>query len=195
MLQLPQQVDGSGETGEANFCFINGAEKRALTAALCKYAAAFNPKFIHINRAEKALATHCNVPCLSYDTSLPHHRASETSHVYVPAQNQYPVWYFFYGTLADPDVLSEKLDLDILPVLRPATVQGCIQTWAGNYKALVDGDDTTTGWAYNVVSAEHEDVLRYYEANRYEMVRCKICMTDTPEYIWGLTFRFSGDCG
>ncbi|KAL4959608.1 gamma-glutamylcyclotransferase family protein [Aspergillus stella-maris] len=195
MSQLPQHVEGAGETGEATFCFVNGAEKCALTAALSKHAAAFNPTFVHINRAEKALSTHCQAPCLSYVTSLSHHRASENGHVYVPAQNQYPIWNFFYGTLADREVLSEKLDLHTPPDLRPAIVQGSMQIWAGTYKALVDGDDTVTGWAYEVVSAEHEDVLRHYETEQYETVRCRIFMQDIDECIMGLTFRFSGDCG
>ncbi|KAL4791752.1 hypothetical protein BDV19DRAFT_392821 [Aspergillus venezuelensis] len=192
MTRPPQQVEGAAETGEATFCFINVAEKCALTAALSKRAAAFNRTFIHINRAEKAFSTHCQAPCLSYDTSLPP-GASENGHVYVPAQNQYPVWYFFYETLADTEVLSEKLDLDTPPDLRPATVQGCMQLWAGKYKALVDGDETISGWTYNVVSAEHEDMLRYYETDQYGIVRCRIFMQDKDEYIMGLTFRFTGD--
>ncbi|KAL4899037.1 hypothetical protein BDW74DRAFT_171805 [Aspergillus multicolor] len=183
MLQLPQQVDGSGDTGNASFCFVDGAEKSAITAAL---AGAFKPTFIRINRAEKALDRHSAAPCLNYDATLPHHRAADDAQTFLPAQSQYLVWYFFYGTLASPDVLVDKLELDpdIPPILRPATIQGKLRTW-GN---------TVDGWAYEVASAAHEDVLRYYETEQYEVVRCAITMTDTPETVFGLTFRFVGAC-
>lgn len=194
MLHLPQQVEGSGDvSGDTSFCFVNGVEKRAIIGALSSIS--FTPTFIHINKAEKALSSDSAAPCLGYDVTLPHHRATGLSHDFLPAQNQFPVWYFFYGTLANPDVLVEKLGLCARPILRPATVEGAnIRTWGGKYKALVDGDSPVTGWAYEVTSAGHEDALRYYETSQYEVVRCAIVMNDTNEHVWGLTFRFAGSC-
>ncbi|KAL4917603.1 hypothetical protein BDW62DRAFT_201628 [Aspergillus aurantiobrunneus] len=197
MLYLPEQVDGIGEaSGGAYFCFVNGADKCEITAALSKHAVdCFHLTFIRINRAAKALSSDSAAPCLGYDATLPHHRAAEAAHVFLPAQSEYPVWYFFYETLANSEVLMEKLELPVRPNLRPATVeQGNIRTWGGKYKALLDGVDTVKGWAYKVVSASHEDVPRYYEADRYEVVRCTISMDDTRETVQGLAFRFIGVC-
>lgn len=194
MLHLPQQVEGSGDvSGEASFCFVNGVEKRAIIRALSNNS--FTPTFVHINKAEKALSRDSAAPCLGYDATLPHHRVTELAHDFLPAQNQYPVWYFFYGTLANPDLLVDKLGLCVRPRLRPATVgEANIRTWGGKYKALVDGDSLVTGWTYKVTSAAHEDALRYYETSQYEVVRCAILMNDTNKRVWGLTFRFIGAC-
>ncbi|RDW76547.1 gamma-glutamylcyclotransferase family protein [Aspergillus mulundensis] len=191
MLHLPQQVDGSGDAGDASFCFVNGTEKSAITAAL---AGTFKPTFIRINRAEKALDCNSPAPCLNHDATLPHHRATDDTQTFLPGQSQYPAWYFFYGTLASPEVLIDKLELDAPPTLCPATVQGELRTWGGKYKALTDGVDTVDGWAYEVTSAAHEDVLRYYETDQYEVVRCAITMTHAAETVFGLTFRYVGAC-
>ena len=47
-----------------------------------------------------------------------------------------------------------------------------------------------SGSAYQVSSKEHEDALRIYETENYEVVRCMIAMAD--EVVHGLTFRFVG---
>ncbi|KAL4929685.1 uncharacterized protein BDV17DRAFT_290395 [Aspergillus undulatus] len=94
-----EQVGGYGEdTGEAAFfCFVDGAAKRTLAAALQFYATTstftFTPTFIHINRAAKALSSYSAAPCLSFDATLPQHRVSEAecTTTIVPAQSQYPV--------------------------------------------------------------------------------------------------------
>ena len=82
---------------------------------------------------------------------------------------------------------SEQLDL------RPACVTGGrIKTWAGKYKALVDDDSASAsaciGWAYEVQCPEHEEALRIYETERYQVVRCTIEMWE--QSVGGLTFRF-----
>lgn len=42
-----------------------------------------------------------------------------------PAQHEYPVWYFFYGSLADHGILSRVLGVSgDCPVLKPASVAG-----------------------------------------------------------------------
>ncbi|KAL5334505.1 hypothetical protein BJX70DRAFT_17400 [Aspergillus crustosus] len=196
MTRLPEQVSGTGdESGDATFCFVNGAEKTAISTALSGHnQTEFTPTFIRINRAHKALATGNMAPCLGFDPTLPQHRPAEATQTFLPSEDQYPVWYFFYGTLTDPDVLIEKLELDTLPVLRSVTVKGAqLRTWGGKYKALVDGVGAVAGWAYEVTCAEHEEALRYYETDQYEVVRCAISMADTGEDVWGLTFRFIGD--
>jgi hypothetical protein len=65
-----------------------------------------------------------------------------------------------------------------------------LKTWAGNYKALVNGTDVdqVCGWAYQVESREDEDILRYYETENYEVVRCDIQLQDGKGLIHGLHF-------
>lgn len=110
-------------------------------------------------------------------------------------QNQHPVWYFFYGTLGQPDLLrlQDLLDLDFLPGLQAAVVEGGrLESWGGKYKALVSGppDAIVPGWAYLVESLEHEEALRCYETEKYEVVRCTIIL-ENGDRIGGLTFRFA----
>ncbi|KAI9735667.1 MAG: hypothetical protein M1834_001683 [Cirrosporium novae-zelandiae] len=112
-----------------------------------------------------------------------------------PAQGQYPIWYFFYGTLTSSSILSQKLSLpeDETPVLLPAFVTGGkLGTWAGKYKALVDApsDACVYGSAYKVMSKEHEETLQTYETDNYEVVQCTIFIGD--KIIQGCTFRFVG---
>lgn len=47
--------------------------------------------------------------------------------------------YFFYGTLMDPALLAEILDLTEKPVLRPAYIVGYSCKLWGQYAALIDG--------------------------------------------------------
>jgi hypothetical protein len=192
---LPKQVSGTDDaSGSAGFCFITGAEKLALTAALSgRLHRSFAPSFIPINKAEKNLASKSMAPFLGFDPTLPHHRPSDASQTFLPTQNQYPVWYFFYGTLADPNILATKLGFPYPIVYRSASVTGGeLRNWGGKYKALINGAGTVRGWAYQVTSAEREDALRYYETDQYEVVRCAITMDYTGESVLGLTFRFIG---
>ena len=64
--------------------------------------------------------------------------------------------------------------------------------WAGKYKALVDGPANAyvDGSAYYVRTMEHEDALRSYETDNYEVVRCTISFKD--EEVQGCTFPFVG---
>jgi hypothetical protein len=67
-------------------------------------------------------------------------------------------------------------------------------TWGkGKYRALVDGSEENhvKGSAYQVLSEEHEDVLRKHETDAYEVVRCLIKIDDTT--VQGCTFRFVGE--
>jgi AIG2-like family. len=193
-LQPPITVKGTGTSNnEATFCLISSAMKNKILSHLGSRGHLLT--FIRISMADKDLSDYCMEPMIGsdIDPTLPQHRARNDEHIFLPAQDQYPVWYFFYGTLADPGVLATKLSLLEHPVLRPATVTGGIlTTWGGKYKGLIDGPASATvdGWAYQVMSKEHEEQLRYYETERYEVVRCEILMRDNGESVKGLTFRF-----
>ena len=70
-----------------------------------------------------------------------------------------------------------------------------MKTWGGGkYNALIDdpcGNGRVLGSAYKVMSKEHEDFLRLYETDAYEVVRCDISI-DTA-IVPGCTFRYIGE--
>ncbi|KAM5342639.1 hypothetical protein ACJ41O_013605 [Fusarium nematophilum] len=108
-----------------------------------------------------------------------------------------PVYYFFYGTLAQPDMLRGVLGLNTDPELREAKIIGySLSSW-GQYKALVDGEpgEVVLGRAFQVQSAEQEYKLAYYETSAYELAPCLIEFTDEKEplQVQGKTFMYAGD--
>ncbi|BAE66366.1 hypothetical protein BDV35DRAFT_404315 [Aspergillus flavus] len=194
LLERPLLKRGEGELGDASFCLIKGTTRLAILSAFSNYA----PTFIRVNMADKHLSNYSISPSLGsdIDTTLPHNRAPSTNQIFLPTQNQYPVWYFFYGTLTDPETLARKICLPVLPVLQQATVKGGkMKMWGGKYKALIDGPSSSVvnGWAYEVNSEEEEEQLRYYETDQYEVVRCEIHIVDSGDIVKGLTFRFIDD--
>jgi Gamma-glutamyl cyclotransferase, AIG2-like len=202
LTSMPDIIDGTGDAGdEARFCRIDNVTRKTILDNLSDIA--FQPTFIRISKAEKALSDWSMFPTLGIDSTLPQHRPIniDSASTFSPAQDQYPVWYFFYGSLANPVILSRILSLTDEPNLRPACVTGgMIRTWAGTYKAMVDAPARTStsgsvdGHAYQVVSREHEEALQYYETEMYEVVRCLITIKDgTGDTIQGLTFRFVGN--
>jgi hypothetical protein len=193
--ELPGVVKGTGHSGDANFCLINAATKRQLLSSPSIQDSGFSPTFVRVNMAEKCLSPCSLAPILGCDIvpTLPQFRADTTDQIFYPSQDQYPVVFFFYGTLADPEFLARKHDLPDCPILEPATISGgTLRIWGGKYKALVDGPTTATvsGWAYEVASQHHEDQLRFYETDQYEVVRCNIRMQSSGESVQGVTFRF-----
>jgi hypothetical protein len=82
------------------------------------------------------------------------------------------------------------------PVFHQASITaGVIKSWGGKYRALVNGPAAARidGWAFHVISREYEDVLRLYETEVFEVVRCSITMKDKPDIVVkGLVFRFAG---
>lgn len=108
-----------------------------------------------------------------------------------------PVYYFFYGTLTQPKILSHILDLMEQPILRPGKIISyALANW-GQYLALVDGEpgQEVTGYAYAVQSAEDELKLARYETDAYEAVPCEVWFTDggTPAREQGMAFKYAGD--
>ena len=208
--ELPHTVQADSETRDAVFCEIDGTIKQSIENWLSQQKSTFKPTFIRISKAKKYLDSNSIYPTLGLDSTLPQHRFSsdpgfKTTLAQSPVpsnrtgrpvlQDEYPAWYFFYGTLADPDVLTRLLSPPEAgpPTLIPASIsRGLMKSWAGKYKALVDGASTdyVHGSAYEVTSMEQEDVLLVYETENYEVVRC--CITMASETVQGLTFRFVG---
>jgi hypothetical protein len=195
----PQIHHGQGQDGEALFCQVSELDIFKITDWLAKAYPTVSPTFIPINKAGKTLSPFSAYPTLGYDTTLPHHRPQNTGFEYVPTQNQFPVWYFFYGTLTDEAVLSKLFDPPPgeSHMLYEAVIHlGKLRKWGGKYKALVDCPGSCVhGWAYEVVSQEQEDALRVYETAKYEVVRVEILYRSEHggKDVWGCTFRFAGE--
>jgi hypothetical protein len=187
------QLTTTDSESNGTFVVINGAIKDTL---MRKFAhEVFQPFIQRYSRAEKDLSSTSLYPILGIDTTMPQFRISG---VPSPPQGQYPIYYFFYGTLGKPARLARLLDLPEEPVLNRANVNGgVIKVWAGKYNALVDGPTTgcVEGWAYEVKNKEHEDALLHYETDVYEVVRCKIDICGVEQLVDGLTFRFIGEVG
>jgi hypothetical protein len=194
----PTILHGTDDSGEsATFCKVESSEKDRIILSLSNSESSFQPTFIKYSKAEKELSRNSLHPTLGIDATMPQHRHSANSEI-LPTQDQYPVWYFFYGTLADPLVLKRLLGLSDEPDYQPARVRGgTLTTWGGKYRALVDGpatgpDPSVQGRAFLVKTRDQEEILCCYESDRYEVVRCNIEMEPT-ESVKGLTFRFPGN--
>ncbi|KAK7444641.1 hypothetical protein Landi51_08453 [Colletotrichum acutatum] len=104
-----------------------------------------------------------------------------------------------YDTRADPTVLIYLPGIE--PVDRAAKGRGgCLATWGGKYKALVDASayekSCVDGHAFLVTNKDQEDALQLYETENYEVVRCVIEFMlggGRDEEVRGLTFRFIGE--
>ncbi|KAM7197908.1 hypothetical protein V8F20_006356 [Naviculisporaceae sp. PSN 640] len=186
------EIPGSDDQGnQTKFCVVPLSAKAHIEGWLAQKGTPFQPTFVPYSRADKSLSTISRAPTLGVDTTLPQLRFDSNATEPQPTQSQYPVWYFFYGTLADPDVLKRLLGV-VDPIYRPASVTGGrLVEWGGKYKALIDWPGSAVeGAAFLVESEEIEDALRCYETDKYEVVRCDIGMKDDKSLVKGLTFRF-----
>lgn len=110
------------------------------------------------------------------------------------ALHKYPVPYFFYGTLADPKFLAEKLDLEELPVLRRGMLERYrVKMW-GKYRTLVEGQrrgEVLQGWVYMVKSKEELEKLAVWEGEKHEVEVSEIYVKG-GERLLGNVFVFCG---
>ncbi|KAI9684219.1 MAG: hypothetical protein M1829_003490 [Trizodia sp. TS-e1964] len=101
--------------------------------------------------------------------------------------------YFFYGSLQAPARLMSVL-LSDPPLLRPAKLFGYkIMLW-GPYPAIVEAepDKVINGMSYEVQSADHRQLLEFYETNNYKNDTCLIQLEDGTKTV-GRTFTWNGD--
>ena len=203
----PAIYQGSSETEDASFCKVDGTVKRGIDQWLAGQRS-FRPTYVRLNKAKKDLSSVSIHPTLGRERTLPQYRASTLSnaasilsntidglsHLAIsPLQDEYPIWYFFYGTLTDSVTVTRHLSLSKDPVLRPGTITGgIIKIRGGKYTALVEGTDTDIvhGSAFEVADSEQEEALFFYETDKYEVVRCLITMPH--QTVQGLTFRLIG---
>lgn len=188
---IPTVVKAESADKSTSFCYVTAEEERRIRQGLKDRGIRFEPCFISINIAAKDLSA---LPKLGVnDTTLPQHRLSSTTDL----QHGYPVLYFFYGTLAQPEALKRVLELqDELDTsnLQPAYVLGGNITTLGQYRALVNSDDSNSrvdGHAFIIQSEDQERSLRLYESNMYEVVRCDIMLVGENVPVKGLTFRLA----
>lgn len=184
----------SEQTSEAqSFILLDSSQKHALDSAAASRGIV--PNCFKLSIAAKKLSQISRAPMLGLDTTLPQHRLDGPDVIARPAQTDVPVWYFFYGTLMEPErlagLIGDQDTSDVEQKLLAAHVcGGRIRTWAGKYKALVDAPQTSIvgGKAFLVPTAEVEYALRMYETNAYEVVRCIIHTAEGS--LPGCTFRF-----
>ena len=196
LASLPPILTGSGEQGSARLCTISNLVRQDLVTWLSTHHPHFRPTLVRLSKARKDLCSHSLAPFLGLDTTLPQSRPSSADFVPQPQQDQYPVWYFFYGTLACPEELRSRLNLPFSPQYMNAFIRGGrIRSWRRQYRALVDADSDSLayGWAFLVTTPEQESALQFYETDKYEVVRTRIYMRDYYEDgMPGLVFRFAG---
>nr|POE77918.1 non-canonical non-ribosomal peptide synthetase fub8 [Quercus suber] len=104
--------------------------------------------------------------------------------------------YFFYGTLQDPGILSEILDLPTPPVLRPAWIVGYRMRLWGQYAAVVNGAQTVVrGTAFEVTTEDHAAKIAIYETSNYWPAPCYISTIEGGEESQsdGYVFKFCGN--
>ena len=202
----PKTFEGLSESDDmsTSFCKVDATTKHSLLTWLSQHHPTFRPMFILRSLARKDLSATSSAPMLGLDTTLPQHRLTTPDSIPRPAQDEYPVWYFFYGTLVDRQTLHNLLqhldgegNYDLAKYkLRPARVCGAkLTTWGNKYKAVIDGEgdedeDVVEGWAFSVKTEMYEEALRSYETGAYEVVRCRIrCRAagssdDEGNFVW-----------
>ncbi|KAK4695185.1 hypothetical protein P7C71_g2524, partial [Lecanoromycetidae sp. Uapishka_2] len=112
----------------------------------------------------------------------------------INALRTYPVPYFFYGTLADPEFLRDKLGIDEVPELKKGLIKGWRVQMAGKFKALVKacGEEVVEGSVYMVRSEEEVGKLAAWEGSNYRVERCEIVYEDGGK-VEGNVFVFCGN--
>ena len=190
LLRVPHLQKGITEDGEEDFCQLSQSDLNAFESWVVKNVPSRRFMKVRIGLAHKDEES---LPLLGRDATLPHNRPRITGMEINPALEM-PVYYFFYGTLADPARLERLLEIPSsqLPPLEPATLlDGRIRTWAGIYRALVDEPGARVkGFAFIITSSNQEDALRVYESDNYEVVAANLIVN--RQEIIGRTFRFAG---
>ncbi|KAF4901606.1 hypothetical protein CGCVW01_v013291 [Colletotrichum viniferum] len=152
MTMPPEVFSGTSEDGDkTKFCKIGEESEFHILQHFRQTKPHFQPTIIRYNAADKDLLKTSVYPTLGCDVTLPQNRITgDDDKRLLPAQNEYPVWYFFYGTLADPDVLREQLGVEVN--YREASIKrGVLKTWGAKYKALVDARDGNAPDSYTPI--------------------------------------------
>ncbi|KAK7430163.1 hypothetical protein QQZ08_003348 [Neonectria magnoliae] len=194
LTEAPEVVTGTDDSGrEAVFCRVDHNTRSQIAAHFAENG--WNPSltFLQLTIAEKHLSHDSAAPTLGLDSTLPQNRSSSIKAVFRPSQDEYPVWYFLYGPLADPNELSIIVRLSNDPEYHPATITGGrLLAW----NAVVDylGHQVPAeiqGKAFLVRNQKEEESLRFSVTDKFEVVRCKIRFTHSGKEVDGLTLRYT----
>lgn len=184
------------DSSSQSFILCDYDLKQLILAYLSTEAPLAQPTFIEDSVARKHLSPTSRYPTIGLDTTLPQHRAIRTEYLHSQVQqSDYPVPYFFYGSLADPARITRLLGIEAPHLERASIRGGILKEWKGSsqnvYRALVNGapEDVVDGHVFVVHDERQEVALRAYETARYEVVRCTI-RDQRGEEFEGLTFRF-----
>ena len=187
--RVPKIEVGEGEDGPTCFCHLDQSRIDALdvwSARTAKDHSGRKWTRVVLNIAHKDTA----LPHLGRGETLPKHRLSAL----FTQGAEYPIDYFFEGTLAAPDCLARLFGIEINEVteLRPAIcLDGRIRIWTKKYRALVDCPGGKIQWqVFRVKSVEEEEALRAYEGVSYEVVNARVAIDGKVKGC--RTFRFAG---
>lgn len=129
------------DDSSTSFCVVSGSSRDKITKALLqKGGQLFEPVFLPVKRAAKSLSPDSIYPAFGIDTTLPQFRSDSSKQSRPsPQQDDYPVSYFFYGTLTDKERLGKMFSCEPEAIwLRAARVSGArLTTWADKYKSLL----------------------------------------------------------
>ena len=195
LTEAPEVVFGTDDLGrQASFCRINSHTQSAIVTYVKDNHLGNVPTFFQLTQAEKALDKNSLAPMLGVDATLPQNRADSQHVIFRPEQEEYPVWYFFYGPLADPAELSIILRLSDKPQYKSATVSGGrLLSWNAVADSAPNEMSTDIkGQAFLVTTKRDEESLRFSVTDKFEVVRCSIRIDDIGELVSGLTFRYVG---
>ncbi|KAJ5263716.1 hypothetical protein N7478_011321 [Penicillium angulare] len=116
-----------------------------------------------------------------------------------PADSFERQYCFFYGTLMDPETLSQVLRTPgSLPIMSRARVIGYdVKLW-GPYPVLIDGKplQTVDGMVFEILSKTQLDRLVSYETDNYQLQPCLIDILNRHNSVIstvnGVTFMWNG---
>ncbi|OSS51033.1 hypothetical protein B5807_04581 [Epicoccum nigrum] len=187
--RVPEIEVGEGEDGSTCFCHLDQSVIDAFDACSARTAKDHPGKKwtkVILNIAHKDTA----LPHLGRDETLPQHRLCTS----IPRKAEYPVDYFFYGTLAAPDRLARLFGVEINEVteLRPAIcLDDRIRIWAKKYRALVGcPGGEVQGHVFRIKSVEEEKALRAYDGDSDEVVDARVVIDGKVKGF--RTFRYAG---
>lgn len=112
----PVKSTGQGESGDAEFCTISSSAKDRVLDWLSANHPTYTPTIVRLSKSAKELSSYSLAPYIGQGTTLPHQRADTIGFEPLPRQNEYPVWYFFYGRLLESGLLERRLSLIEEPV-------------------------------------------------------------------------------
>lgn len=141
---IPELYQGTNDEGRSLplFCKVDGRTKLAIENWLSRQnGLELRPLFVPIGVAYKELSPNSLYPTLGKDFTLPQFRPQDaqlltTAPSYGRAQDQYPVWYFFYDSLASIPTLRRLLSLseEKGPILHKSDITGRENEDMGNGK-------------------------------------------------------------